>query len=232
MEIKYGVVSVRNGLTDQPVNRMVVQHVRTLSESESLAIIADYLGYKAPVVKAALVALAKAAMQSNTRGFAAMVDGVSRFGITCRGSFDSASGPWVKGKNALEVGSTELEPWKYALNGADLSNVTTSAKPIIDTVLDTVTNSYNELTGSNAFSIGGNNLAPNTEAADEGVFFKVGETEIKADVTYSDLGMVRGAFAEPPAESGTYQLIVRTRCGFGEGYELKEVVRNIAFVAA
>ena len=232
MEIKYGVVSVRNGITEQPVNRMIVQHVRTLSEADSLAVVADYLGYKATVVKAALLALAKAATQCHIRGFAAMVDGVSRFGITCRGAFDSASGPWVKGKNALEVGSTELDPWKYALDGADLSNVTAAVNPIVDTVLDTVTNSYTELTGSNAYSIAGNNLAIDTEAADEGVFLKVGDEEIKSTTSYSDLGITRGAFLNPPAESGTYKLILRTRCGFGEGAELKEVVRNIAFVAA
>ena len=41
-----------------------------------------------------------------------MIDGIGRVQPKVKGSFGYSHGPWVKGKNYLEIGVNELDPFK------------------------------------------------------------------------------------------------------------------------
>lgn len=132
-----------------------------------------------------------------------------------------------RGANWLELVTVEVKPWKTALEEFKPENQTEGLKPVIDSVLDTVTGVYDEITGTDVFSVGGNNLAPDPEQEDEGVTLVAEDgTRNAAENTYSDIGMVKGKLpAAIPA--GKYTLEIATRCGLGSAYEVRVATRKI-----
>ena len=225
--INFITVSSLNPLTHETVNRANVQHVRNMSVTESLDYFAEETGYKAAQIKAAILGWVAAALKNAERGVISLMDGVVYIAIKCKGAFSSAVGPWVKGVNYLELNATELNPWKSALSGCTVVNQTEGLKPIIDSVLDLTTGVYDVITGLDPFSIGGNNLAPDPDASDEGVFIRTADGVLhQAEITLSDLGCVKARLSEA-LTAGEAEVVVKTRCGLDSSYEVKEVTRKI-----
>ena len=226
-KIKFATVKGNSSLALSPFYIGLPQHERTIGKKEFYALSAERTGYKATAVKAVFLALREYIRENQGRGNITFVDGVASVRNVVRGSFASMSGPWVKGKNVLMVEAVEMDPFKSVLSGIVPTNDTEGAKPVINTVFDEVTRTYDVITGTDAFSIAGADLAPDAEKDDEYVAFvdKDG-VEHEAEITYSDLQNVKAKLtAALPA--GEYTLAVYTRSGMGEEFGVKKATRKV-----
>ena len=227
MTIRFVTALGNASLSEETFYRGLVQHVRNMSLKESLAYFAEETGYKEAQVKATILSFVDEVKRNARLGQISYMDGVAYIAITCKGAFKGPTGPWVKGTNWLELGVVEVKPWKTALEEFKPENQTEGLKPVIDSVLDTVTDQYDEISGTDVFSVGGNNLAPDPEQEDEGVALVAEDgTKNAAEVTYSDIGLVK---AKMPAAlpAGKYTLEIATRCGLGSAYEVRVVTRKV-----
>ena len=226
--IKFATVTSKVGESGKVVTRAIVQHERNFNLNASLAYFAEETGYKVAVIKAALLAFVAEIKKNAQRGKMSRMDGVFNLGINCKGSFASANGPWVTGDNYLELGANSIDAFKSYLEGIETKNITSSLKPTIDTVLDTITGVYDVVTGTDIFSVGGYNLLIDDEATDEGVELVNDNTGTvyACAVTSSDIGSIKAHLAAS-APAGAYTLRVKTRCGL-EGVEVKTATRKIA----
>ena len=206
----------------------VIQCERVASSRETLAILSERTGFEVAKIRSLFLALAKIIRAYAGKGVFVTVDGVTSFRILCKGGFQNVTGPWVKGVNALQIASCELNPFKSVLADLTPTNVTEGLKPVINTVMDLVTKEYDEITGTNVFSVDGYNLAPDTEQEDEYVGVRASDgTLVKAEITFSDLGQVKAKFTDAP-EAGPYTLVVATRCGLGSEFGVVTVERKVS----
>ena len=206
----------------------VIQCERVASSRETLAILSERTGFEVAKIRSLFLALAKIIRAYAGKGVFVMLDGVTVFRILCKGGFQNVTGPWVRGVNVLQIASCELNPFKSVLAGLTPSNVTEGLKPVINTVMDLVTKEYDEISGTNEFSVDGYNFALDEAQEDEFVGIRAaGGTLIKAEITYSDLGQVKAKFAEAP-EAGTYTLVIATRCGLGTEFGVVTAERKVS----
>ena len=121
----------------------------------------------------------------------------------------------------------ELDPFKSALAGYLPVNRTEGAKPVINTVFDETTRVYDEITGTDLFSIAGSDLAPDATKEDEYVAL-VSSTgvETKAEIEFSDLQNVKARLASA-LPAGQYTLKVFTRSGFGEDFGVRVATKRV-----
>ncbi len=160
MKAKFITVKGSEHLGHEPFYLGILQHERTMSRKEAYEYIAGRTGYTATAVRAVFMAVAEYIRENQARGNVTYIDGVASIRNYVRGSFDGLAGPWVKGRNVLMVNAVELEPFKTVLGAVVPENNTEGAKPVINTVLDETTRVYDEITGTDVFSIAGANLAP------------------------------------------------------------------------
>ena len=228
MDIKFATVSAVNPITHETSIRPLVQHESVKGVEESLEYFANATGYKVAAIKAVLLGLVQVMKDNANLGLISHMDGVMYVNMNCKGSFAAANGPWVKGTNYLELNAVELEPWKTALSALTAKNVSSTLKPIIDSELDTSTGSYESFGAGHTISIGGNYLAVDSEASDEGVeVVNNGTSAITAlTLVSSDMGSVKATLPQELA-SGEYTLRIKTRCGLGEEAGLKIATRII-----
>ena len=214
-------------LATQPFYIGIPQHERSMSKKETYQFLAEQTGFRSTQVRAAFLALAKYLRENAHKGNCSTVDGVARFAIYCKGAFETLAGPWVKGRNYLEVEAVELDPFKSVLADLLPTNNTEGANPRINTVLDDVTGEYDVIVGTNAFSVAGSDLAPDAEKDDEyvAVVSDLG-VETKAEITFSDLQNVKAKFTTAPTP-GAYTLKVCTRSGMGDDFGVKVATRKI-----
>ena len=227
-KVRFSTAKGSDTMSPSPFYVGVVQHDRTMSKKETYAYLEERMGYKATAIRAVFMALADYVRENAGKGNITLVDGVTSVRNTCRGSFDGLTGPWVKGVNILQIASCELNPFKSVLADLTPSNVTEGLKPVINTVMDLVTKEYDEIVGTNEFSVDGYNFALDEAQEDEYVGIRAADgTLTKAEITYSDLGQVKAKFAEAP-EAGTYTLVIATRCGLGTEFGVVTAERKIS----
>jgi len=144
-----------------------------------------------------------------------------------KGSFANSNGPWVKGRNFLMLNAVELDPFKSMIEGVIPVNRTGGIVPVIKSVLDNITGIYDVISGTDAFTIAGTDLGPDTSKDDEyvGVIAANG-TLVKAEIVSSDLNTVKAAFASA-LEAGEYTLVVATRSGLGNEFGVKTATRKV-----
>ena len=226
-QVKFATVRGNSALASSPFYVGLPQHERSIGKKEFYALAAERTGYKATAVKAVFLAMREYVVENQNKGNITYVDGVASIRNIVRGAFASMTGPWVKGKNMLVVEAIEMDPFKSILAGIVPTNDTEGAKPVINTVLDEVTREYDVITGTDAFSIAGADLAPDPEKADEYVAF-IGNDNVehKAEITYSDLQNVKAKLAAA-LSAGEYTLAVYTRSGMGEAYGVKCAKRKV-----
>ena len=224
---KYRTVKGNSSLAADPFYVAIPQHSRTMMKSETYNYCAEKTGYKPTQIRAAFLGLKQYLINNANRGNVTYMDGIASIRNYVRGSFESLSGPWVKGKNYLLVQAVEMDPFKTLLAGMTPVNDTEGANPRINTVLDEVTHEYDVIVGTNAFSIAGSDLAPDATKDDEyvAVVDDMG-VETKAEITFSDLQNVKAAFETAP-EPGNYTLVVHTRSGMGDAFGVKVASRKI-----
>ena len=227
MIVKFITVKGPDRLATEPFYMGVVQHERTMSRRETYEYLAERTGYKATAIRAVFMAAAEFIRENQRKGNITFIDGVASIRNYVRGSFDTLSGPWVKGRNVLMVNAVEMEPFKTILVGVVPSNNTEGAKPVINTVLDETTLVYDVITGTDTFSIAGADLAPDTTKEDEYVaLVDVHGIETKAEITFSDLQNVKAHLASSLL-AGEYTLKVYTRSGLGDQFGVHVASRKI-----
>ena len=227
MIVKFITVKGSENLGRSPFYVGVVQHERTMSRRETYEYLAERTGYKATAIRAVFMAAAEFIRENQRKGNITFIDGVASIRNYVRGSFDSLSGPWVKGRNVLMVNAVEMEPFKTILVGVVPSNNTEGAKPVINTVLDETTLVYDVITGTDTFSIAGADLAPDTTKEDEYVaLVDVHGIETKAEITFSDLQNVKAHLASALL-AGEYTLKVYTRSGLGDQFGVHVASRKV-----
>jgi hypothetical protein len=227
MTVKYITVKGPDRLAREPFYMGIPQHDRTLSRREFYDLVAGRTGYRPTAVKAVFMALAEYIRENQRKGNITYIDGVASIRNYVRGSFDGLAGPWVRGRNILMVTAVEMEPFKTVLAAVVPENNTEGAKPVINTVLDETTRVYDEITGTDVFSIAGANLAPDATKEDEYVaLVDAHGVETKATMTFSDLQNVK-AHIEAALPAGEYTLKVYTRSGLGDQFGVTVATRKV-----
>ena len=204
-----------------------VQHDRAMSRREAYDYLSQQTGFKPAQLRAAFLGLAKALAANAARGNSSGIDGVASFRNVVKGAFETVHGPWTPGVNMLLVTAFELDPFKSALSGFVPVNRTEGAKPVINTVFDETTRVYDEITGTDVFSIAGDDLAPDATKEDEGVALASAQgVETKCEIQFSDIQNVKARLASA-LPAGQYTLQVYTRSGFGEGFGVHVATRKV-----
>ena len=204
-----------------------VQHTRTMTKREAYVYLAQETGFRPAQLRSAFLGLASVLAVNAGRGNAALIDGVASVRQMVKGAFETLHGPWVPGENAIHLAAVELDPFKTILSGFVPVNRTEGAKPVINTVFDETTRVYDEITGTDLFSIAGNDLAPDAAKEDEGVALANAQgLETWCEIEFSDIQNVKARLPEalPP---GVYTLKVYTRSGFGEGFGVHVATRKV-----
>ncbi len=228
--VRFATVKGNSTLAPAPFYVGIPQHERTMTKKETYDYCAERTGYKPTQIRAVFMGLKQYLMENAGRGNTTYMDGIASIRNYVKGAFEGLGGPWVKGKNYLLVQAVEMDPFKTLLGDIVPVNNTEGANPRINTVLDDVTREYDVIKGTDAFSIAGADLAPDATKDDEYVAIvdDMG-TEIKAEITFSDLQNVKAAFAVAP-EAGDYTLVVHTRSGMGDEFGVKVASRKIKVI--
>ena len=232
METKKYKFRTRRGsttLTDEPFYTGAVKNERILAKKETYKELVKELGGSLADYSAAFIAVAEAVRRTCGRGNCARIEGFGTFRNSCRGGFDTSRGPWVKGRNWIEIVCSELTEFKNALIDATGLNETEGEKPAVKTVYNVALDDYDVVRLGDEISIGGVNLAPDPEKADEFVaLYRDNALVRKASVTRSELNTVICTFAGEALDAGEYKLTVHTRCGdSGEGVGVKSASRQV-----
>ena len=227
MQVKYITVKGAERLGRSPFYVGVVQHDRTMSSREAYEYIAEFTGYKPASVRAVHMAAAEFIRENQRLGNITSLDVVSSRRNYVRGAFGGLEGPWVKGVNYLSVQAVETDPFKSLLAAIVPTNRTEGAKPVVNTVLDETTMVYDEITGTDTFSIAGADLAPDSTKDDEYVALANAQgVETKCAVDYSDLQNVKAHLASA-VPAGQYTLKVYTRSGLGARFGVHVATRKV-----
>ena len=227
MTVKFMTVKGSENLGHAPFYVGIPQHERTMSRREAYDYVALKTGYTPTAVKAVFMAAAEYVRENQARGNITFIDGVASIRNYVRGSFEGLTGPWVKGRNVLMVNAVEMDPFKSVLAAVVPLNRTEGAKPAINTVLDETTLVYDEITGTDPFSIAGADLAPDTTKDDEYVALANAQgVETKAEITFSDLQNVKVRLTAA-LEPGEYTLRVYTRSGLGDQFGVRVASRKV-----
>ena len=228
MTVKFITVKGSERLGREPFYVGVVQHERTMSRRETYEYLAERTGFKATAIRAVFMALAAYVRENQRRGNITYIDGVASIRNYVRGAFEGLAGPWVRGRNVLMVNAVEMEPFKTVLAAVVPENNTEGAKPVINTILDETTRVYDEITGTDVFSIAGAELALDATKDDEYVALVSAQgVETKAEIAFSDLQNVKAHLAAA-LPAGEYTLKVYTRSGLGDQFGVHVAARRIA----
>ena len=204
-----------------------VQHDRTMSRREAYDYLSQETGFRPAQLRAAFLGLAKALAANAARGNSSTINGVASFRNVVKGAFETVHGPWTPGVNMLLMNAFELDPFKSRLAGFVPVNRTEGANPVINTVFDETTRVYDVITGTDLFSIAGNDLAPDAAKEDEGVALANAQgLETWCEIEFSDIQNVRARLPEA-LPAGQYTLKVYTRSGFGEGFGVHVASRKV-----
>ena len=145
-----------------------------------------------------------------------------------RGSFSSVDGPFDPKKHKLAVTSYTYGDFQDCLKGTVPENTVKGGTPTLSRINEQGQDDE-VIVGEGELTITGRDLAPESSAADEGVFLvslKTGERVATAEISSSNLVEVVCRFADLPS-AGRYRLVVATRCGLGGEYRVVEAGREV-----
>lgn len=226
---KYRTRRGSSALSSETFYTGAVRNERILQKKETYKELVKTLGGKRADYSAVFIGFAEVVRRVCGRGNCVQIKGFGTFRNVCRGGFETSKGPWVKGRNFIEIACTELAEFKNALIDAVGANVTEGDKPAIKTVYNATLDGYDVVRLGDEISVGGVNLAPDTEKSDEYAALYRGVTLVrKAEISRSELNTVILSFSGEAIEPGEYKLAVYTRCGdAGEGVGVKCATRIV-----
>ena len=227
MTARYTTTKGAGTIASSPFYIGPVQHDRTMDKRQAYEYLSRQTGSRPAQLRSAFLGLAKSLAVNASHGNATVIDGVASMRIAVKGTFETVHGPWKPGENMLVVNAVELDPFKSALAGFVPVNRTEGAKPVINTVFDEVMRVYDEITGTDLFSVAGNDLAPDATKEDEYVALVSEQgVETKCEVEFSDVQNVKARLASA-LPAGQYTLKVHTRSGFGDEFGVRVASRRV-----
>lgn len=210
----------------------LVQHLRKMSFKEAV----EYFGEKCEKPAAKMAAIFKAMgetiveIAANAQNVKAGDFGSSAIVVT--GGFETIRGPWTFGKNFLQIIFKVGDIIKTGLKAITPRVISESILPTITSVYDVGRALYNKVKPGDTIQVAGDDLAPDTDTEDEGIWLRrifgagtLGQ-EYQCEITSSELQLVKFTC---PADitPGAYMLCVRTRCGLGSAVALKTVEKLV-----
>lgn len=210
----------------------LVQHIRKMSFKEAVAYFGEKCEKSAAKMASVFKAMGEAIVEvaNNAQNVKAGDFGSSAIVVT--GSFETARGPWTFGKNFLQIVFKVGEAFKAGLKAITPRVISENILPTITTIYNVELDKYNKIKPDTTVQIAGDDLAPDADAEDEGVFlrriFGVGTlgAEYPCEITSSELQLVKVTCPDE-ITPGAYMLIVRTRCGLGSSVALKTVEKLV-----
>jgi len=222
----YSLTKVPEAITGKVVYRANVQTNGTIDKDTLAERLAVRTKQDVSLWKYFLDALNEELMDQILAGYRINLGQLST-GFAVKGSFQSADERWDAEKHQLIATIRTLDPLKSALGAVQPENITLGLTCTVYSVMDAVTKTLNEITGTDLVLLQGLNLGIDTENPDEFVALLDPETEaVKATATIvrSDAQTIDCRFETPPA-AGTYTLVVS--CRNGARASLKPAVARI-----
>ena len=181
----------------------------------------------------------RVAIENLKNGVALSHDDFARFEVQPKGSGETTRSSWDTTKNYLTVNAQALGVLAEPLDGFTVTNNTEGAKPVLDRVMDTVTESYTLILAGDSFKLSGKDFALDETQSDElvRVTHIASGTAWTAVVDYANSG-VDTILAKLPdgamtaSTTGMCKVEVFTRSGLGTGYALRSCSHNIEFALA
>ena len=154
-----------------------------------------------------------------------------RIATYCKGSFETATGPWNAEKNSLKPSATTLGSFNTAFTADgyhSFANAIEVLTPVINNITDNTTHVEGTIKKGDVIYIAGNNLSINTSASDEGVEIRSedGTLVCKCSVTSCDRITCDCSFSQD-VPAGDYYIWVNTRCGQGSEYKVQTVKKAV-----
>lgn len=187
---------------------------RFINPKQFYDLLATKSGYPAAGCRAAVKAQMKVIRANAGKSVPTSVEALFSSHLKVLGGFDTATGPIDRNKNLVQLYPILTKEFRDIFKGVVPSNKTEGATPRIDSVL--CDGKWDVVCADKTVSIAGRDLAPNTEAGDEGVVLANAdkETLFTATVSKSEMGSVEATFEEIPSDvTKEYYLGVRTRSG-------------------
>ena len=120
---KYRTRRGSSALSSETFYTGAVRNERILQKKETYKELVKTLGGKRADYSAVFIGFAEVVRRVCGRGNCVQVEGFGTFRNVCRGGFETSKGPWVKGRNFIEIACTELAEFKNALIDAVGANV-------------------------------------------------------------------------------------------------------------
>lgn len=202
------------------------QHGKIYTKAQSYDFLSRKIGYAAPIIEGAFCSLRRVSKENLANAFETKWNGFARFLGTCRGAFATATGPWDRSVNRIVCSAVELSEYRDAMADVIPANATEGAQPRIDSLMDSVTQTFDEISGTDEFVIAGRDLAIDATKDDEYVcFVDTHGVERRAEILEGDLTSVVCRFAEALPD-GRYTAKLCTRSGYGEEYGVRTASRG------
>jgi len=225
--------TVASTIGDKTVYRASLQHARIMDADTFMNRLNAKSTYPAASHKATCMGFKKVVLENILNAMATAIPGVMRVEHTIGGGFASSRGPWVPGKNSIEVIARALDPLKSVLSALRPVNKTEGAKPSI-TAIET-NGVYDVIDGSHSTLATGTDLIMDTTKSDEfAAIIKADGTIVKKANSYiqNTLGWVEVTFDLTSVENGEYLFAVFTRAGLGDSFGVAKATRKITVLKA
>ncbi len=213
--------------------------LNTVNRDAAIAYLANELDKSPAKVASVLNSFGKAIAAAGVDfGLSASAGKFGSSRITVTGSFAGHTGPWVFAKNFLQIIANVANALKNAFSSIIPTVITGDIIPTVKSVYDETCDTYSNLHYGSTVAITGDDLAPDEEQEDEGVFLTYkksggGNATVKlTNIVQNELQIVRFVIDNTEiaiSTGGIAKLIVKTRCGMGESYPLKTVEKVITF---
>lgn len=231
---KFKFVVTQSTIGGHTVNRAIVRHSRSINRDTAIELAYQKTGYQKAKVLAVFEGLARAIKETIDNSNKAKVLNFASFFEVCKGSFATSQGPWVKGVNYLEVTASPEATMQFALKGIVPVNSTESTvNPIVNSIYNPDKEEFDVIALGKTIVINGQDLVPDLDAEDEGVFFVPDSgAECRFPIDLSEDAQVIAVAPLSGFEAGAKGKIeVRTRSGLGASYGLKIASRRVTAVA-
>lgn len=222
-------------------NYVAFPQMGSMKKNAAITYFANKLDKSVAKVQSVLNSFGKAISNASTEfGLTASAGKFGTSGVSVLGGFAGHNGPWVFGKNFLEIILRASLALRNIFEGIIPTLVNTDVVPTVKTVYNETADEYNQLRLGDVIALTGDDLAPDLDTTDEGVIVMFHDADnpvkwygMQAQVTVPELQVVKFKVLSAPSGhnlGNDVKIRVKTRCGFGADYPLKTVDKTIEFV--
>ncbi len=226
---------------EQAGTYIATPQLSTMNKAATLTYLAEELDKSKVKVGSVLGSFGKALAAVGVNfGLSASAGKFGSSQIVVTGGFAGHAGPWVFGKNFLQIIFRVSNALKTALSSIIPTPITGDVIPTVKSVYDETRDSYAVVGYGDTVAISGDDLAPDEDKEDEGIFLGVLTDLVHQEYTYykltnvlsSELQIVRFVIDNaqiPVGGARICKLVVKTRCGMGADYPLKTIEKSMSY---